>query len=506
MTTAPEPEDSASVASRGLGALKHQVRAGIGVVAATQIVSQLLSLIVLGVLYRLLGPDPFGLFGMVLPWLLFLRSFATWGLNVASVQRQDLSSGEASSAFWFNVSLAAVVSLATLAAAPAVAWFYREPELAWLTAALAGTSLVSALGMQHQALMERQLHWGRLAGARLLAQFAAGAAAIGIALYGGTVTALVAGQYAELLILAVAVWTLERWRPMLPGRGASITHLLGFGRAYTASGIAFTVLYNMDKVFIGRMLGEQALGLYGQAFNIAMKPAGVLTAPLTGIMIPALSRARNDLPAFTTMLVAFFRLAAVVSFPAGVGLAIVADETMRLLGDEPWWDAGPLLAVLAGVMLVQSFINIAGSVFASAGRADRLFYGAAALAVGVIPGLAAGLALGYWIEWPTLGVAIGYTGWLVVVLAPIYLSYCFKTVRVEPLVVFRALLPPLWAALLMGVVTLGAKLWLISAGVSPITRLPILMAIGGLSYAWFGRGEIRWFLGQWKKSRSRPEA
>ena len=43
-----------------------------------------------------------------------------------------------------------------------------------------------------------------------------------------------------------------------------------------------------------------------------------------------------------------------------------------VLGGEKWADAGPILSVLAVAILVQGFVGAMGSVFASAGRADRV--------------------------------------------------------------------------------------------------------------------------------------
>ena len=65
-----------------------------------------------------------------------------------------------------------------MAAAPALAWFYHEPALSALTIAMAGTSLVIAVGTQHQALLQRNMRLGTAAVIRLVAQILGGSVAI----------------------------------------------------------------------------------------------------------------------------------------------------------------------------------------------------------------------------------------------------------------------------------------------------------------------------------------
>lgn len=484
--------------------LDRSVRAGGRAVAATQVASQVVSLAVLAVLLRLLGPSPFGLLAMVLPLLLLGRNFTAFGLNVAAVQRETLSRGEASTLLWITLVLGALITGLLLALAPAVAWFYDQQELRMLSAALAGTSLVFALAVQQQAWLERHLRLASLAVARLVAQTLGGGVAIAYALamgadnhYGGVWT-LVVQQYAELILLALVVWGLEPWRPSAPRRDAAVREMLRFGRHYTASGLFFTLGQQLDKILIGVLLGERALGLYSQAFNIIMKPVAVVSTAVSGVMLPALSRARSDRAVFQELLLAFNRVVAIVLLPAGVGLMIVGPEVMTVLGGGQWQAAGPLLATLAAVVLVQGFINIAGSAFASVGQSRRLMFGAAALTCGSFVGLLIGWAIGSAMDNRLLGVTVGYVATLVVALFPPYLYYCLRSVDVPPALWLRTLGRPAIAAALMGMIVLAAKVALLSqTSLGDAARLTVLVTLGAVYYLWQARQEIRWLVQRW---------
>ena len=486
------------------------VRQGGRAVAIAQVLSQFVSLAVLAVLLRLLGPDPFGLIGMVLPLLLLGRTLTAWGLPMASVQQRTLSHHQATSLFWITLALGLFLGAAIAALAPLVAWFYGRHELLALTLMLAATAPLYAVGLQHQALLERKLHLAQLTWSRLAAQALGGIAAVVVAIGANTgwqvaaVAALVVQQYVELLALAVLVWWLDDWRPGRPRRGENLGDMLRFGTNYTASGFVFTLEQQLDKVLVGLLLGTRALGLYGQAFNVMMKPVLLTSTALTGMMFPALSRARDDRGTFAAWVVAFNRVVAILLLPAGAGLAVVAPETMWLLGGSEWQAAGPLLAALAGVILVRGFINIAGSVLAAVGRTDRLLRGALALVVGMLPGVLLGWVLGNYWEQPLLGLACGYAVTYVAMLFPGYLVYVLRGADVSVGDWWDAVRRPLVAAVAMGAVVALAKSALLFAipAAGPLPRLIILLAIGGLTYAALARDELRWLVAQWRTPSS----
>ncbi len=88
------------------------------IVVAAQAASQLVTLAVLAVLFRRLGVESFGLLGMVTPLLLLVRIFVASGLDVAAVQRAELSDRQVSSLFWINQGLGLTMAAAIAAAAP----------------------------------------------------------------------------------------------------------------------------------------------------------------------------------------------------------------------------------------------------------------------------------------------------------------------------------------------------------------------------------------------------
>src|SRR6266481_6210894 len=143
------------------------------------------------VLARLLVPQEFGLVAMVTTVTGFLRIFQDAGLSMATVQRQEITHAQVSNLFWVNVSVGGVTTLLVAASAPAIAWFYREPQLVGITLALSITFLLSSSAVQHIALLNRQMRFGMIAMINVVSLLTAYLTGIGMALRGYAYWALV---------------------------------------------------------------------------------------------------------------------------------------------------------------------------------------------------------------------------------------------------------------------------------------------------------------------------
>ena len=99
-----------------------------------QIASHVVSLIVLASLYHLVAPGDFGLMGMVLPVIMFLRIFTSLGMNIATVQSRESDAGIGVELVLVHIwRLGFATALAAIVIAPGVAWFYGEPDVTTVT-------------------------------------------------------------------------------------------------------------------------------------------------------------------------------------------------------------------------------------------------------------------------------------------------------------------------------------------------------------------------------------
>jgi len=481
-------DDRAAETAFDRAGLEQAVRRGLTSAAWMQAASQLVSIGVLAVLMRLVGPTGYGLLGMVFPLLNLLRLFTALGLNVATVQRAELAAAEISALFWLNMALGACAAFAAAAAAPALAIFYRNADVAPVTLAMAATPLLIALGAQHQALLERRMKIGAVARLRFGAQVIGSTASIVAAVQGLSVGALVVGQYVELVALAVLAWWIEPWRPSRPRITRESLSLLRFGGQYTLSQLVFFIAQNLDKVLVGLWFGERALGWYSQAYQIAQKPVLLVTTPVSSVMLPALARAAADRAAHGALVASFFRLTGLLLWPCAIGLLIVAPEAMLALGGPQWTPAGGVLRALALALLVQGFVNLCGSIFAAAGRADRLLGGAMLITIALAAAYLAARMIAPRITHDGIVqleiLAWSHTAMLLLVGAP-YVAWCCRSEGVPLDSLARLLWPALRGALAMAAVVGGVRVAWLAVADKPaaMALLVVEVSVGAMVYA-----------------------
>ena len=469
-------------------------------VVAAQLASQLVSFVVLAVLFRQLGPDPFGLLGMVMPLLLLARMLGGLSLQVASVQRPDLSAAESSWLFWTQIALGGLVAVGFALSGHLLAWAFSSTELVVLCYALSATLLIHAMGAQHLALLEREMAVGQVAKYRFVALFAGGSAAVLAAWRQYDVWALVVQQYVELSTLAALAWWNHPFRPSWPKKIASSRALVLFGSGYSLSGLLFFLAWNLDKIVLAVMLGavpggQRVLGIYTQTFNLMMRPVYLVTMPVTSVMLPALSRASRRSGEFSDLVVSFYRLVAIVLFPCGAGLALVSEDVMGLLGGSQWIAGGTVLSLLAPAILALGWINIAGSVLAAAARTRHLCWCAFVVLVIMVQGYFAGGLLGKRFgtspDGPAIGMAAAFSLVLLLVLWIPYTRFVLGSSGAPFRQLWNGIRGSLLATLVMGFVV-----WAIR-GILPETmilhlRLVLLVLSGVVVYGFIARREVRW--------------
>ena len=158
-----DPNERHFVTAHLLTDLRRRTVSSGFVTAVAQGVQFALTLVSTVILARLLTPRDFGLVAMSWTIIGFSQVFKEAGLSTATVQREGITHAQVSNLFWINVVLSGLISLLVAAAAPAVAWFYREPLLVEVTLALSITILLAGLAVQHMALLNRQMRFKAIA-------------------------------------------------------------------------------------------------------------------------------------------------------------------------------------------------------------------------------------------------------------------------------------------------------------------------------------------------------
>jgi PST family polysaccharide transporter len=355
------------------------------------------------VLARLLEPRDFGLVAMVLAITGIYELFTSAGLSMATIQRAHISKEQITTLFYINVLLGALLAVLCVATAPLLVTLYSEPRLLWITAAMGIGFLFNCAGVQHVAMMHRELQYGPLSVIEMAALAAGVAAAVLMAMAGAGYWALVAMAILPPIVTTVCAWLYVGWLPGMPAWHPGTFELVKFGGTVTLNTLVVHVAFNMDKFLLGRYWGAEVLGLYGRAYALISFGSGALHSAVGPVVFAALSRMQDDAARNRAYFLKAYSLVNSATIPATLFCALYSEELVAVLLGPKWHEAAPIFRYLAPTVLVFGMITPFAWLLQSCGYQNRSLAMAFVIAGLVIGAYVLGLPYG------ATGVALAYS-------------------------------------------------------------------------------------------------
>jgi len=389
---------------------------------------------VLIVLARLITPADFGVFVMATSFLWIGITFSDLGLGTAVLQQQQLTEGHASAVFQINLATGLAFALLFLVASPLFGLFYHDPRVTHVAAVLSLAFVFSGLTAVQLALLRRALKFDVLLRAQIIASAVSSVAAVILALMGAGYWALTVRALADPLICSILAWSWSGW---LPGRAKwdqTTKALLRYG----GHNLAFTLLSSVgrqtDSILVGWRFGSVELGAYALASRLFYLPLVHAAWPLGYVMIPALSRLRDDPDRLRRWYSKLLRIVTFVALPPMFSLAICADDVVYLVAGPQWTKAADILRVLGPVGALQVGTATIDWLLLSQGQARR------SLVWEVVRTTISLVAIVLGLPWGATGVAVGLAAATLLLFPPSF-AYAAKGTSIRLIDVTKALLP-----------------------------------------------------------------
>lgn len=313
----------------------------------TQIVSWSSTLIVL----RLLAPEDYGLFAMAGVMLVLLNTMNGHGLASALIREAEVTEERLRQTLGMLVLLNGALAVVQFLAAPLVAAYFKQPQVADLLRVQSLIYLTTPFCALPHAILSRRMDFRRPAQVRLAAAVVGAVTALGMASAGFGVWTLVAAPIAMYVTEAIGMMTAARapWRPSFRFTGAG--HIAGFGGMMTVTQLFWFIQSQADVMIAGRLLDPYLLGVYTTGLFLAQLLAAKFVPPINEVAFAAYSRQQRDGPG---PVLATIRLVLLIALPAYAGMAAVAPTLVTVLLGEKWHEISPILPILALAMSLMT--------------------------------------------------------------------------------------------------------------------------------------------------------
>ncbi len=455
-------------------ALDRSLLRGVAWTAGVKWASQALSWVSWLIVARLLTPEDYGLVGMAAIYLGLITLLSEFGLGTAVLAVRELNVEQLNQLNGLAVLLGLASLLASCIVAIPLGRFFHAPQLPLVVVAMSTTFLITAFKTVPFALLQRDLRFKALALIDLSQALIVAISMIGFAVAGFGFWTLVCGGVLGALFSTGAVLRL-RHSPLAWPRLKSLKPATMLSSNVLVSRLCWYVSANADFLVAGRILGKAALGLYGVGWTLASVPVDRVAA-LVGQVTPAFfSAVQTDRAALRRYLLRITEGIALITFPLGLGLALVARDFVLVVLGSKWSATIAPLQLLAAYAAFRSITPLLAQVLHTIRDTRFEMWNMVAAAV-VMP--TSFYFCGQ--RWGTVGLAMA---WLLVDPLIAFRLYrrVFSKIELTARAYFAALWPALSGTALMAAGVLAVGAFSASVGTAGL-RLAAQIGAGVISY------------------------
>lgn len=331
---------------------------------------QFISFILGIVLARLLTPEEYGTFGLLIVFITISQVFIDSGFSQALIQDRKRTHKEISTVLTFNVIVALVCYIILFFTSPFISDFYEIPELNLLLRILALSLILNSLFTIPNTLLTIAMDFRQIAKITFLSTLISGILAIIAAYSGYGVWALIIQVLSKGLIAAVLFWITIEEMPKIHFYKDSFKKLFSFGSKLLVSSLLNTIVGNLNSILIGKYIGAKSLGFYTRGTQFSDMAYSTVNSAITSVLLPSLTDLQDDLHALKSYSRTLLKMTALITVPLFLGLALYSEQLIILLLTDKWAKAIPIMQFFCVARLITILIGISSNMLYVVGRTD----------------------------------------------------------------------------------------------------------------------------------------
>jgi lipopolysaccharide exporter len=345
------------------GSILSRTAQGAGWVIGWRMTTRLLGLFSTFILVRLLTPTDFGIVALTMSFLQGISSLSEMGVQEAIIRadRSDRSIYDAG--FTINVIRSISTSLILMLAAYPLGHFFHNKNLPGVIFALSAMFVLSGFENIGMVDFRRFLAFNMEFKIKIFPRLLSIGVAIPVAYYTHSYWALVAAIWTGQLMTLILSYTMHPYRPRFSFAGMG--QIAGFSFWMWVNSLIGLVGGRVTTIYLGRLLGAGAIGIYGVGMEVATLASAEIVAPMGRALFSGFAAARKEGDNGAETMLRVLSLMSLVTFPLSVGTSLVAYPIIRIGFGPEWLTAVPIVQVVGVATTLTLFGAVSGTLFAA---------------------------------------------------------------------------------------------------------------------------------------------
>ncbi|KKQ97775.1 MAG: Membrane protein involved in the export of O-antigen and teichoic acid [Candidatus Woesebacteria bacterium GW2011_GWB1_39_12] len=312
------------------------------------------------ILARILVPEQFGIFGIASLILAFLETLTETGINVFFIQGEGKIKKYVNSAWIVSLVRGLAISLLILLSSSYIANFFNSPESLNIIRLIALVPLIRGFINPAIVILKKDLLFKKEFIFRTSVFLIEGIVVIFLALTLKSAYSLVYGMIVGAFLEVILSFIFIKPLPKFSIEKEEVKKIIGRGKWVTLAQFSNLAFKEGDDVFVGRLLGTYALGIYQMAYKLATLPLTEVGEVVSEVTFPVYSKISGDIKRLKK---AYFKVVAsviVLILPIGVILFFYPTQIVLVLLGEKWIGVANILKTLSlfGVLRAVDYTSL----------------------------------------------------------------------------------------------------------------------------------------------------
>lgn len=460
--------------------IKNKFINGVFWLGSAKFLGQTASWLITIFLVRLLTPQDFGIVAMVAAYEAIIIITYDLNLGAALVQKKDLDPLTIQTAFWFILGSSLILYISTMFLAPYIAVFFRTEKVTIVLRVYAIGIIFQSIQQVPYWLLAKQLEFDKQAKALFISNVISLIISLVLAFLGFGVWSLVLGFITKNFFQALFICLFFKWSDFFSWKNlfsfswSKLYSLFEFSIPLTGFYSLRYIFMRSDTIIIGRFLGDEILGYYSVATDLARIPVDKFITIINQVCFPVFSELQDNFKILRHYFFMTIKFVSLIVFPVIVGASLLSNELVFLILTPKWQ---PIILLFICLCFVAGFQSLAGIMFMviNAIGKSRINFKFSLIAALLLP-----ISFIIGVQYGALGVAVS---WLIVypLLFLYLLSRINSEIQAESTEFVNAIKLPFYTVVLMTLVVFTVKL-LIGFDKISFKTLLLYVFVGAVTY------------------------
>ncbi len=326
------------------------------------------------IIARRLSPEDYGLVAMLSIFLAIAQTFVDSGFSNALIQKQNRTSLDCTTVFYFNVVISILLYSLLVFCAPLIAKFYNEIILNEIIIWSGLSLIINSLSTIQRTLLIIDLNFKRQAIITIIAVILSGLTGVFLAYTNCGVWTLVVQTLMYNSISCILLWISSKWHPSFNFSIKSFRELFFFGSKILGSRLLHTIYMNLYSLIIGKYYTANDLGLFNKSSNIVSNLTSNPVDLIQRVAYPIECQLQNDNKALEKKFLFFLRMTCFLIFPVCMLLFVLAEPLVQIILTPKWIESVPYIQIIGVSYILYPLMTMNTELLNAKHRSDYSFY------------------------------------------------------------------------------------------------------------------------------------